>query len=53
MLSSLSQGVHPIEAKGAVPRGEDLEEGAKEKPPVGGEVGALGGGDFSLGYVEV
>jgi hypothetical protein len=46
MLSSLSQGAHPIEAKGGVPRGEDLEEEAKEKSPIAGAIRALAVGDL-------
>ena len=49
MLSSLSQGIHPIEAKGGVPRGEDLVEEAKEKSPIAGAIRALAVGDFLWG----
>ena len=49
MLSSLGQGVHPIEAKGGVPRGGNLAEEAKEKSPIAGAIRALAVGDFLWG----
>ena len=53
MLSSLSQGADPIEAKSGVHRGEDLVEEAKEKSPIAGAIRGSSCGGLSLGYVEV
>ena len=49
MLSSLSQWAQLIEAKGRVPRGEDLVEETKEKSPIAGAIRALAVGDLLWG----